>query len=122
MKIQPQEAPKSNTIDVRATSRPSNSGLNYQPPNIKFTRQDNVDSTASAVQTKSSVSDRFKESVVGQVNALGQTWEDVLKRGRVMRSQYLGTEKESKTRSKDFMNRANAYERRAQMKKGKHHD
>jgi len=131
VKIESAEPIESNTIKVNATSRPSDSssGVQYQAPNIKFSRDSvDVDAPVSIAEAPPlAVRDRFRGFLVGQANALGRSWEDILERGRGLRMQYFGGKGESKKKgstmkSKEFLDRAKAYERRTQMKKGKYHD
>ncbi|KAJ9629286.1 hypothetical protein H2203_001656 [Taxawa tesnikishii (nom. ined.)] len=129
-------SPNTSTIDVAGTSRaysassstsatsaskPSGSGLHYQAPNIRTTASPTSSTSSRTASTvapqpvpeKPAFLERAKDSVVGQVNAVGQSWENVLNQWKTQRAAISGQGPQKPgSRSKEFLARANAYEKK----------
>lgn len=111
------------TIDVKAKSYPAAQRPLYQAPNVKFSTsaappKSNTASAPSAApltQAPASPFDSVKEKGFGIFNKAGKQWE-LMKEGindQVIRMQGASNkQRQSKTRSKEFMKAAEDYERK----------
>lgn len=115
------QPPTSNTIDVKGTSRPYSanaannfqSGVRYQAPNLNKATNDAVDlheeqnkNQDVISRTADSISDNFENIRKGMTKFIG----DSMAQARSRSANKNGPE--SKTRSKDFLKRAEEYESR----------
>ena len=112
----------SNVIDVKGHSRSfsDSASMRYQAPNIKYTTPDNGPEIAQPSAPKPSIVGRSKDWGAEQINNLGDGWKKLSDSMQTSAKKYMAARNKStsKTRSAEFMKRAEAYERRAQEQRG----